>query len=257
MFCGKCGTEIQAGAGFCPNCGEAISASAPTAPAQPVQSKGSTSKSKAIIAAVLAVVIVIAAVVIGVSSAKGYEKAAVSYLEASAVGDLEEALDCTVMDFDTVKEIFTENIFGSAGLDDASEEEAIESFNDFFSEAGVEIKSKEDIFDAAIEVYQKVFREEMGDFTVDVQVLSSTELDEDEIFDYVDDFGDMYSYYDMDIYDYFEPGKIKKAYEVKCRVKAEGLDDGPMSQTTELIVVKYKGKWKVLSSDALSALDVF
>ena len=76
-----------------------------------------------------------------------------------------------------------------------------------------------------------------GEYSVSVEILSSEKADEDELYDVKGKFEEEYG-------DEVDVSKIQEAYLVEYSVTIEGEKDD-YEEDTEIIFVKYNGKWKV------------
>lgn len=89
-----------------------------------------------------------------------------------------------------------------------------------------------------------------NEYVVTTEVIRSYEINQDKIERVVDEIEEELNFdYGFEIDDYMDITKIKKAYQVKVRVSVyEPSDDEEWpAETLTCTVVKYKGKWRVLT----------
>lgn len=209
-FCSKCGSEIQSGVAFCPNCGNAVVGS-------PVGNNNAPKKSKnkiiGLVAClvVLAIVITVVVSIVGKMNSESYEEVAEKYAMAVVKSDYDTV--CKYLPYDT--------------------------------EDMVEYSDYDPDYDDDYEL------------VVTTEATRSYEISDYQVEEILNDISEEWSYFGFDIDDYINESKIKEAYQVKVRVSVyEPSDDEDWPpETFTYTVVKYKGKWKVLS-DFLSDRDV-
>lgn len=213
MFCGNCGTNVQDGTEFCPNCGNALGGGqASEAPAEqtytaPVAADGSKKMDKkqmtiigAAAAAVVALVIIIA--IIASSVANAPVKAAKKYMKAVATGDAKTYVEFR-MDFeiDSMMEAY----------DVSSKKELIDELKEAFADEtldGFKIKSAKKM-----------------------DISKSTKSDgKENIVDNVE------TVYDQDI-------KVKDIAKIKITYEYEDEDGDTEKDSVTVWMFKSNGKW--------------
>ena len=99
--------------------------------------------------------------------------------------------------------------------------------------------------------------DDYNELVVTTEATRSYEISDYQVEELLNDISEEWYYLDLDIDDYINKDKIKEAYQVKVRVSVyEPSDDEEWPpETFTFTVVKYKGKWKVLS-DITSDRDV-
>lgn len=213
MYCGKCGSEVNNGVLFCPNCGEqltqeyVINNSAAVKPAK----KGVGKFLKIIIPAIVIIALAITAIVLVKNNS--YKKVAEKFYKAVETQDInlmksiisQYWIDYQIADYDT--------------------DEYLDG----------------DIESVFIDVIEAL---DCGD---NIEILSCTiinekKADKDDLKALKDNIYDWYAYY---VYSEDEfNSSISDACVVTLRIKARGDEDTNML-TTDLLTVKENGKWKV------------
>lgn len=253
MFCKNCGTEINEGTVFCSNCGAKIeNVDIPVETSVNLQKK----KNNKTIGMVVSVLVAVA-VIIGLGSlvktiffADNYEDVACKYTLAELNFDYNNANKYTILDEVKISNDYWENYCES------NDTSMSEMFEDFEDETGITVKNLNGIFDYFKENRNEYLEDRYGDYTVSVKVVDSNELTRRELSDEIDDIIDDFEYCvddEFDFDDYIDENKIKKGYEVEVKITIDGEDDYD-SDTETLTVVKYKGKWKILTIDLLDSL---
>lgn len=251
MFCKNCGTEINEGTVFCSNCGAKIeNVDIPVETSVNLQKK----KNNKTIGMVVSVLVAVA-VIIGLGSlakaiffADNYEDVARKHATAVINCDIDKAFDSCIFD---IEKYYDEYIKLYCDYRDISTSEFYEIYED---EYDTNIKSYKDILECLGAEMKEEFYDEYGDYTISVKVVDANELTRRELSDAVEYareyFEDMTSPYEdeFDFDDYIDEDKIKKGYEIEVKMTIDGEDDYD-SETETLTVVKYKGKWKVLTLD--------
>ncbi len=216
-------------------------------------------KSKAKLFAVLGAVAVCAAVVIalfatGIIGGKGgkggsYTDVAIGYAKATEVGDIMGAIDYCAPDIMAcMKDVYT----GIAEEQDMTLDEFFEMLAEDYEEEfdeKVTIKSMEDFFKLQKEVAADELKEEFGKYKIEASVDKDAveELSKSEIEETIEEIADeLDSYYELDLNDYLDVDKITKGYNVTVEGEIVGEDDS-YEFTTDVIIVKYNGKWKALN----------
>ena len=222
-FCSNCGSEVQSGNAFCPNCGNAVVSTPNTVNSIPTP-KTSKNKLIGLIACALAAVLLIVGIVsiVNVTTAGNYEDAALEYCVARFKGDwknIDKHLPYNPED------MYEYTLFSDMQDDD-------------FDEAD--------------------YDEIMDYYDVSAKVVRSSEMSEDDIQNMLYDIEYKLSDYDLDIDDYINENKIGKGYfvDVSMKVYEPADDEHWPAETFRFAVVKYKGKWKVLT-DFINDEDMF
>lgn len=228
MKCQKCGAEMENGAAFCPNCGTAVSGSAPAEP-QPnpsaagaaagadagttagsvppvmptvnpsaVSSQNPQKQKQLIIAAGCVVVAVVLLIILIASTRTSAKDAVKDYYKAIEKQSASKMLKCIPKDY--LKELMDEY--------DMSKKEVKEAVAD-------------------------VLEEEDEDFDIKLTFKDKEKLDEDD--DEIEELNDYY----FDDGDFKEVKKGVK-FEVKVKVTEDGDSD---SETDDHIAYKYGGSW--------------
>ncbi len=214
MYCGKCGSEVHNGVVFCPNCGEQlvedhlINNSEGKKPMKQIPGK----LFKIIISIVVIAIIAVVGIVL-IQDNSGYEKVVEDFYKAVETQDIKLMkstlaqywIDYQTADYDT-DEYLNDDI-----------ENIIE-----------------DIIDDA----------DCGD---NIEILSCTITDEkkatkDDLIALKDNIYDWYAYYVYSEDDF--NSSVKDACVVTVRVKVKG-DDSADIFTSEMLVIKENGKWKI------------
>ena len=222
-FCSKCGTEIQQGSSFCPNCGNALAGN-PDTTNNIFGAKSSKNKLIGIIACVLVAALLIVGIVtvVNITTAGNYEDVALEYCVARFKGDWKN-ID-KYLPYNP-KDMYEYTLFSDM-LDEDFDEADYDEIMDYYD--------------------------------VTAKVARSSEMSEDDIQNMLYDIEYELSDYDFDIDDYIDENKIGKGYfvDVNMEVYEESDDEYWPDETFRFAVVKYKGKWKVLT-DFISDEDKF
>lgn len=239
-FCSKCGLEIQSGVAFCPNCGNAVANS--NIGGNNTTPKKSKNKLVGLIACALALIVVIVGVVsiISMATAGNYEKVAVKYAESYFRADYDGIKDSLPYDVD---EMFYDMFRAMCREQDMSLEEGYEEFEEEFE---ISINGADDLLPKYCDGYARMISDENEEYSIEVEVSDTRELEDYEIEAAIDENNYYYSEWGVDLGDYVDEDKIKKGYEVQLSVT---FDNGEYVDTEEITytVVKYGGKWKVLT----------
>jgi len=219
MFCGKCGTQIPDGAGFCPSCGNATGAQTAAANnttqvvTEAPKKKVSTNTIIGIVAVaavVVALAIILISIFAGGSAGSGSPEAAVeNYVEATFDFDIDKLLEC--IHEDIVNRTADEEYDGDV---DALKEEL------------------QEVLDMS--------KGMMGDAEFDYDIIDSTDIKGDDLDELTEDFKD-----EFDL-------KISAAAEVEFEVSIKGEMFGEEINETEeatITVVKIDGKWYIHPDD--------
>lgn len=215
MYCGKCGSEINNGVTFCPNCGEQlikeyiIKNSEGKKPVKQISGK----KLKIIIPIVVIAIIAVVAIVL-IQNNSGYEKVVEDFYKAV------ETQDITLMK-STLAQYWID--YQTADYD------TDEYLNDDIENI------IEDIIDDA----------DCGD---NIEILSCTITGEkkatkDDLIALKDNIYAWYAYYVYSEDDF--NSSVRDACVVTVRVKVKGNEDADII-TSEMLVIKENGKWKIV-----------
>lgn len=249
MFCGNCGTQIADGAGFCPNCGAPAESqpqeqSQPQVDPVPVKAGKFSNKFIGILAAVVAavLVIVLCTTLFGGSSP---EKVACQYMEAGLTMDYDTLKKTSALDVD---KFLSDAIEALADESDMTVKEVYEELEEMLEEEDIDvtIRSNKDIFNALKKLLEEEWEDTYGKYKITVEPDGDPDkMKKKELKELIEEIEDTCDMLDLDVDDYIDTDKIKEAYIVEVECEIEGEDDED-SQTMEVTVVKYKGKWKVL-----------
>lgn len=223
-FCGKCGSEIQVGNAFCQKCGTAVTGVNASNINVPIKKK-SNNKIIGLAACGLALVIIIVgvfAIINAIGGGGNYEEAALEYCVARFKGDWKN--------IDKHLPYDPEDMYEYTLFSDMLDED--------FDEAD--------------------YDEIMDYYDVTAKVVRSSEMSENDIQNMLYDIEYKLSDYDLDINDYINENKIGKGYyvDVNMDVYEPADDENWPDETFRFAVVKYKGKWKVLT-DFINDEDKF
>lgn len=256
MFCKNCGTEINEGTVFCSNCGAKIeNVDIPVETSVNLQKKKNNKTIGMVVSVLVAVAVIIGlgSLVKAIFFADNYEDVARKYITSVTNCDLHKAYDYCIFDMD---KYFDEYVKIYCDDYDISTAEFYEKYEQYEDEYDITVDSYNDILDCLEIEMKENFDDEYGDYTISVKVVDANELTRRELSDAVEYareyFEDMaYPYeVELDFDDYIDEDKIKKGYEVDVKMTIDGEDDYD-SDTVTLTLVKYKGKWKVLTLDAI------
>lgn len=223
MFCGKCGTEVQNNAMFCPNCGEKVStASIPTDTERKsgtgVFSKSKNGKKVLISIQTLTVVTVLIITITSLVGGKGYTKTLDRFYKSIENEDValmrstlaDYWIDYQLADYDSVTYL----------IDDV--EEIIEDQLDDF-DCGDSVK-------------------------IHYTIKNAKRATKEDLIELKDNIYDWYAYY---MYDEDEFNKsIKDAYVLSISIQVTGNEDSNVL-TSKILIIKENGKWKI----AVGGLD--
>lgn len=257
MFCQNCGSQNADGTAFCASCGaklenQAVNANDFSAPQAPVGNSQAMSKvnnlvSKlkgnkkvfiAIIAAVLAVILLITVITAAFPSRKSVAE---SFVKAYLKYDFKKADKYVFLDLeDSIKKYCEE--------EDIEKDEFFDELTDRINDDDVEIKNLSDYYS----YMEKTVKEDSEFNFISCKVDSEEEIDlddEDEKSALAWRIYLTYSYAGVDE-DEAEDllDHISKAYEITVEVKYKDEDGERDTRDFDIYVVKYKGKWRVVSS---------
>ena len=244
MFCKNCGAEINDGIAFCANCGTQVENV--NLPEEQAQKKNNKTIG---LVACLAVVVVLVVALVGIFGGGSYKKAALKYATAITDFEYEKAEKYSLL---KTSKIFEEALEKYAKL---SGEDVDDLYAELEEEYDVKVKGIEDIY-KCIRTEQLENREDAyGKYDVSIEIEDTKELSERKIKNAIKSLESL-SMGMIDIDDYIDADKIKKAYEVEISIEIDG-EDSDYEVTETYTVVKYKGKWKVLSLEGFNALNNF
>lgn len=163
---------------------------------------------------------------------------AVQYAKSYYVADYEGIRECLPYDVDAM---FGDMFCTMYEKDGMSLEEAYE---DLERDLDIQINGPDDLLSQYCDGYARMIRDEQ--VSVDVEVLDARKLQDDEIRDAFERNNQRYLEWDVELRDYVKEDEIHEAYEVLLFFAYNEEGDVYRDNLT-YTVVKYKGKWKVLT----------
>lgn len=257
MYCKNCGKEMEEGVGFCPSCGIAVQDTPEVevtpvtevaegeAPQQNSEVTQPAKKSKKLVIMIVAVAVIAALVVAGIFLVPklfggSYEDVAKNYALAYAEADMVEASKYSVND--------TEKFYEEM-IDYSCEEYGI-TRDDFFEmlteQYGVEITSVAQLFEVTKTETQEYFLESYGEYTITATVLGSEKIEAEGLASIKEAIVEDQSADYPSVYTDVNADKITAGYNVEVELTISGTEITDTDSET-FTVVKYNGKWKVLS----------
>ena len=239
-FCPNCGVEVSNDVTFCPNCGGGIGKDVQKDNVKP------GNKSKVKILVIIVAIVGLLVVLCAVFGEKGYENVAEKYVESVLKGNAKKARKCLVYDID---EIINEAIDSLKDENNMSESEVLEYIEEDWD---YNLSDVEDIYPEVIRRSSLEENENVDKVSsVKVNAMAAVEVSKRELrSEYEEYCVDYVLGTEMDLLDFIDTDKIKKAYRVTCDVdicyEADG-DDCFKSYDATVFVVKYGAKWKVLA----------
>lgn len=209
MYCGKCGSEIENGAKFCPKCGSAVKANALTISQTSLDKKpGGTFKSKKLTYAVVGVVVVF--LLFLVLKKDSAEDIALTATKAIANGNVDKY-------YKLLADPYIDYMVGSDG---------------WFSDD----KEFKEVLEEDSEEFKNMIEYKCGEkYKVEYNIRRTKEYEDNEL-NYI--VSALHRDYDYD------PDKIRAVATVTVQIKASG-DEGRGVWTHEISCVKIGGSWKI------------
>lgn len=245
MFCKNCGNQIPDGVAFCAACGTAVAAApaapaapavesyaAPVAPAAPASILSNKSNLVKIIAAAAAAIVFIV-LIFGLLGGGNPKSMAKKYVEAELTGDMKAGYKLMA---GKMQKLFEESV--------EDEDQIFELYEGICDEADIDVKINNfnQLYKAMEKLYKAQNEEQYGkNFKLKVKVMEVEKMNSKEIKEIKESIKD-----DEDMEDYIDASKIKKGKIVTVRYNIDGSEDAK-TEDVEVCVVKYKGKWKVIS----------
>lgn len=240
MYCSKCGTQIDDDSLFCPNCGTRVEtsdapASTPIPPVQadtPVSNAPKKKLSKGALigiiagAAAIVVLVVLLIVLLGGGSKGGRSPEATveSYLKSAIGGDFEKAADYGMPD--VVLEAFLKE-------------------NDITkSEYRERLKQAEQMYNLYLSMSEENAAMKK---TFQCRILSTEQLDRDDLYDLDDDYHNEFN---------TPYGTIEDAVRVYFTISYTSPSGELQSQRDEVEVVKIGGRWYIDYDSEYSFIDL-
>ncbi len=256
MFCEHCGKPYQAGDAFCPHCGGAIKAvqppvtgavvpvasAAPSVPMATMPAPARTINKKVwIIGGIAAVAVVVAVVLILVFTlgAGNPRDAVQNFAESMTQHDYKGIKKGLIYDLDQMlydsfaAHCMEEGMSMTQGLAELS------------SDYGYVFTDPKKLGRDMCE-YAKMQRAQSL-YTSTVTASTPRPITTMQMYEALEELAQDMKYMDVNLYNYVNPAEIKEAYEVDVLINWRDSMYGDSDQELEtLVVVKYKGQWKVL-----------
>ena len=233
MYCGKCGTEYEDNAAFCPVCGEP-SGVAPQAPQGGAVAKANIFSG--LIGKLVIVGAVVAVLLIGFFAFRGSPKAiAKKYLKAQSFCDLNAYDSAFVGDYIKME---IEDYEDRAEDKDMDEEEYVEWMIEEY-DRDFDAKTYKDYIKKNWKENREEAKDEIEDFKMEVKSVKKLKKSKlEKLKDTIDD---------NEEFDSIKSKNISAASVVKVKLSAE-VDGDKAKRTLEVLCVVYNGRWKVLTS---------
>lgn len=258
MFCGKCGNEIMDGSAFCPECGERLNGITYNNENYSEPNKPTKNLKKRIICIVFAVAVVFGAVgIFRAIFSDSAEDVAIKYAEAVTKGDLNKAMQYLPLNSDEYFDFLESFLKSKAKEYDRSIDEFYEELEEKYEneyDIKVDINNLSDLFECSKEICEYAFKEEFGDdYKISVDIIDTEKISRakikqsiKEMKETIEDIEDEY-YTDHSLNDYFDTDKVEEGYKFECEFSIEG-EENSYSDTEDIYVAKFNGKWKVIDS---------
>lgn len=240
MFCENCGKQIADNVSFCAYCGSSVVKR--NMNNSKVVNKNSKNKMIGLFVCIVVFAVVILGVLLGIRTATAgdYKKVAIKYAESYYIADYKGIKECLPYDVD---EMFYDMFREICKGDDMTLEEGYAELEEEFD---VRIKGANDLLPKYCEAYAREIEDGYDEYSIEADVEDVVELSHYEIEAVIEENNDYYEEWGVELDDYIDADKIKKGYSVTLSVI---FDEGEDIYTEEMTytVVKYKGKWKVLT----------